>query len=182
MVLASRADAGGLVLAREAGIETRIIATRDHPDRACREHAMLQALGEARIELVCLAGYMRILSPEFVQHWQGRMINVHPSLLPSFPGLDTHQRAIAAGCRVHGATVHFVTAEMDDGPIIAQAAVPVLDSDTEETLAARVLAAEHRIYPLALRLVASGQVEMDGNKIRRSGPASDPDQLVISSG
>ncbi len=160
LVLSSRHDAAGLEFARTAGIAAIAVASRDHPDQAAREAAMQAALEEYRIDLICLAGYMRILSPEFVHRWQGRIINVHPSLLPEFKGLDTHARVLAAGRAVHGATVHFVTAEMDDGPIILQEEVPVLPGDTPESLAARVLAAEHRIYPQALRLVAAGQASM----------------------
>ncbi len=157
LVLSSRADAGGLGLARAAGIEALVFSAGDYPDAPEREKGMHAALVARQIDLVCLAGYMRILSPEFVQLWQGRMINIHPSLLPAFKGTNTHARALAAGSKVHGATVHFVTAEMDAGPVICQAEVPVLPSDTPDTLAARVLEVEHRLYPQALRLVAEGR-------------------------
>lgn len=157
LVLANRADAAGLAAARAAAIETRVIAhTPFGRDRAAHEAAVDRALGEAGVELVCLAGYMRLLTPFLVGRWAGRMINIHPSLLPAFPGLHTHARALEAGVKLHGCTVHLVTEATDAGPIIAQAAVPVLPGDREAALAARVLAQEHRIYPLALRLLAAG--------------------------
>ncbi len=133
-------------------------------DREAFERALQAVLEGAGIELVCLAGFMRLLTPWLVERWQGRMLNIHPSLLPAFKGLDTHARAIEAGVRIHGATVHFVVPEMDSGPIIVQGAVPVADDDTPETLAARVLAIEHKIYPQALRLLADGRVQLDGNR------------------
>lgn len=163
LVVSNRPQAAGLTAAVEAGIPTAII---DHgrfdKDRAGFERALQSELEAQRIELVCLAGFMRLLTPWFVTQWQGRMINIHPALLPAFKGLDTHTRALAAGVKIHGATVHFVVPEVDSGPIIAQAAVAVREDDSEETLAARVLAAEHRIYPFALRLVAEGRVRLDG--------------------
>jgi formyltetrahydrofolate-dependent phosphoribosylglycinamide formyltransferase len=156
-VLSNRPDAPGLALAREAGIEALAI---DHKpfgqDRAAHEAALHAALVARGVELVCLAGYMRLLTPFLVQAWAGRMLNIHPSLLPAFPGLDTHTRALAAGAKLHGCTVHYVTETMDSGPILAQAAVPVLPDDTEASLAARVLAQEHVLYPLALRVAAGG--------------------------
>lgn len=157
LVLANRADAAGLARARAAAIETRVVAhTPFGRDRAAHEAALDRALGEAGVELVCLAGYMRLLTPFLVGRWAGRMINIHPSLLPAFPGLHTHARALEAGVKLHGCTVHLVTEATDAGPIIAQAAVPVLPGDSEAALAARVLAQEHRIYPLALGLLAAG--------------------------
>ena len=157
LVLSNRADAAGLARAAEAGIATRVIAHKDFGrDRAAHEAAIDAALREAGVELVCLAGYMRLLTPFLVRAWAGRMLNIHPSLLPAFPGLETHARALAAGVKLHGCTVHLVTEGMDEGPILAQAAVPVLDGDTEDTLAARVLAQEHLLYPLALAAMASG--------------------------
>ena len=154
-VLSNRPDAPGLETARAAGIEALAI---DHlpfgRDRAAHEAAVHEALLARGVQLVCLAGYMRLLTPFLVGAWAGRMINIHPSLLPAFPGLDTHARALAAGVKLHGCTVHYVTEGMDEGPIIAQAAVPVLPGDTEDSLAARVLAQEHVLYPLALRLAA----------------------------
>jgi phosphoribosylglycinamide formyltransferase-1 len=158
LVISSIADAAGLVRAREAGIETEIVAQRSFgKDREAFDRALDTALGRHAIDIVCLAGFMRILTPWFVGRWGGRLINIHPSLLPAFKGLDTHARALAEGARQHGATVHFVVPELDSGPVIAQESVDVLPGDTEETLAARVLAVEHRIYPLALKRVAEGR-------------------------
>ncbi len=160
LVISNKADAPGLASAEAANIDTLVIPHGDYPDRMAHDAAIDRALVAAGIDIVCLAGYMRILTAAFVEKWRGRMINIHPSLLPSFKGLDTHARALAAGCRVHGVTVHFVTPEMDEGPIIAQEAVTVEIGDTEETLAARVLEAEHRIYPAALAMVARGEVRV----------------------
>lgn len=168
-VISNRADARGLETAARAEIATRVIAQGDFDSREAHETAIDEALKAARTDIVCLAGYMRLLTEDFVKKWQGRMINIHPSLLPSFTGLDTHARILATGCRIHGATVHFVTADMDEGPIIAQAAVPVLTGDTEDALAARVLAAEHRLYPAALNMVAGGTVRMSGGGAVFSG-------------
>ncbi len=158
LVLSNRPDAAGLDLAARRGVTARCIDHRPFgPDRAAHECAIQDVLMEAGIGLVCLAGYMRLLTPFLVGAWAGRMMNVHPSLLPAFPGLHTHARALAQGVKLHGCTVHLVTQEVDAGPILAQAAVPVLPGDTEESLAARVLIQEHRIYPEALRLHASGR-------------------------
>jgi phosphoribosylglycinamide formyltransferase 1 len=151
-----------LARARESGITTAAIDHRPFAkDRAGFETALQSILDAHAIELVCLAGFMRLLTAEFVAKWQGRMINIHPALLPAFKGLDTHARAIAAGAKTHGATVHFVVSEMDSGPIIAQAAVPVLADDTPEALAARVIVVEHKIYPAALRAVAEGRSRVE---------------------
>lgn len=159
LVLSNRPDALGLVHAREAGIATALVDHRAFgADREGFERAIDAALTDHRIDLVCLAGFMRLFTPWFVTRWSGRMLNIHPALLPEFKGLHTHRRALEAGAKRHGATVHFVAAEMDSGPIIVQEAVPVLDGDTEETLSRRVLEAEHRIYPEALRRVAEGRV------------------------
>jgi phosphoribosylglycinamide formyltransferase-1 len=159
LVVSNRPDALGLVHAREAGIATALIDHRAFgADREAFERAIDAALDDHRIDLVCLAGFMRLFTPWFVSRWSGRMLNIHPALLPEFKGLHTHRRALEAGAKRHGATVHFVAAEMDSGPIIVQEAVPVLDGDTEETLSRRVLEAEHRIYPEALRRVAEGRV------------------------
>ena len=156
LVLSNRADAGGLALAEAAGIATATVESRRFPDdRAGFEAAMQAALDRRAIDLIALAGFMRILTPGFVAAWQGRMVNIHPSLLPAFAGLDTHARALAAGVRLHGCTVHLVSAGVDEGPILAQAAVPVRADDTEASLAARVLAQEHRIYPAALAWLAA---------------------------
>jgi formyltetrahydrofolate-dependent phosphoribosylglycinamide formyltransferase len=157
LVLSNRSDAAGLALAWDAGVPAMGIDHRQFlGDRAAHEAAVDAALRQEAVEIVCLAGYMRLLTPLLVDAWQGRMLNVHPSLLPAFPGLDTHARALAAGVKLHGCTVHLVTQTMDAGPILAQAAVPVLPGDTVELLADRVLVQEHRIYPLALRCFAAG--------------------------
>jgi phosphoribosylglycinamide formyltransferase-1 len=155
LVLSNRPDAAGLAHARSEGIATAVVDhTKYGKDREAFERALQDVLAAHRIDLVCLAGFMRLLTPWLVGQWQGRMLNIHPALLPAFKGLHTHERALEAGVKTHGATVHFVSAEMDSGPIIAQAEVPVLSGDTPETLAARVLEAEHRIYPQALKQVA----------------------------
>src|SRR6185437_5581598 len=152
LVVSNLPGAAGLRLAAEAGVPTLAIDHRPFDkDRAAHEHRIDSALRNAGAETVCLAGYMRLLTPGFVAAWQGRMLNIHPSLLPAFPGLHTHARALEAGAKLHGCTVHLVTETMDAGPILAQAAVPLLPGDTESTLAARVLAQEHVIYPAALR-------------------------------
>jgi phosphoribosylglycinamide formyltransferase 1 len=157
LVISNRSEAAGLELARRAGVPILVIDHRPYgKDRAAFERVLQHALDEHRIELICLGGFMRLFTADFVLHWQGRMLNIHPSLLPSFPGLDPHGQALRAGVKISGATVHFVIPETDAGPIIAQAEVPVLATDTPETLAARVLAVEHRIYPEALRRVAEG--------------------------
>ncbi len=150
LVISNRAAAPGLALAAAAGVETLALPNRDFPDRAAQERAIDAALRARGIAVVCLAGYMRLLTPFLVGAWAGRMLNIHPSLLPALPGLDTHARALAAGAAEHGCTVHLVTEEMDAGPTLAQAKVPVLPGDDEAKLAARVLAAEHRLYPAAL--------------------------------
>jgi phosphoribosylglycinamide formyltransferase-1 len=157
LVLSNRPNAGGLGIAAAAGVPAEAVDHRPFgADRAAHEAALDARLRAAEIEIVCLAGYMRLLTPFLVRAWAGRMLNIHPSLLPSFPGLDTHARALAAGVCLHGCTVHLVTESMDEGPILAQAAVPVLPGDTEEGLAARVLAQEHILYPAALRAVTGG--------------------------
>jgi len=156
LVVSNRPEAAGLDLAREAGITALAIDHRPfRGDRAAHEAAIQAALAREGVEIVCLAGYMRLLTTFLVDAWHGRMLNIHPSLLPAFPGLDTHARALAAGVKLHGCTVHLVTQAMDEGPILAQAAVPVLPGDTADVLADRVLAQEHAIYPLALRCVAA---------------------------
>jgi formyltetrahydrofolate-dependent phosphoribosylglycinamide formyltransferase len=157
-VLANRADAGGLAVAAAAGIPTVIRSHRDYPDRESFDAALDEVLLGWDTEIVCLAGFMRLLTPGFVGKWDGRMLNIHPSLLPAYPGLHTHERALAAGEVEHGCTVHFVTAGLDEGPTILQGRVPILPGDTAETLAARVLVEEHRLYPEALALVCRGEV------------------------
>jgi phosphoribosylglycinamide formyltransferase-1 len=164
-VIASRPDAAGIAIAAKAGVPTAVVDAKAHSNRPAFETALDTELAKVNVEIICLAGFMRLLSPEFVRRWRDRLINIHPSLLPAFPGLDTHARAIAAGVPEHGCTVHFVREGVDDGPIIAQAVVPVLSSDTPDTLAARVLVEEHRLYPTALALVASGRVRVDGNAV-----------------
>ena len=155
LVLSNIADAGGIARAKENGIATEVVAHKPFgKDREAFDRAVQAVLERHKIDIVCLAGFMRVLTPWFVGQWAGRMINIHPSLLPAFKGLNTHERAIAEGAAQHGATVHFVTAELDDGPIIAQESIAVLPGDTPESLAARVLDVEHRIYPLALKRVA----------------------------
>jgi len=160
LVLSNRPDAAGLQLAEAAGIATSIVDHTRYEDRESFERALHANLDVHDVELVCLAGFMRLLTPWFVRLWEGRIINIHPALLPAFKGLDTHRHALAAGVKIHGASVHFVVPEVDSGPIIAQAAVPVRDDDTEESLAARVLAAEHRLYPLALKFLAEGRLRV----------------------
>lgn len=182
LVVSNRSDAGGLLVARADGIATEVV---DHAqfgqDRAAFERALQAVLEKYRIDLVCLAGFMRLLTPAFVGQWQNRLLNIHPALLPAFKGLDTHKRALQAKAKVHGATVHFVVAEMDSGPIIAQGAVAVRDNDSEETLATRVLAVEHRIYPLALKLVAEGRVRIENGRCLIDGvPVPDATSLVPS--
>jgi phosphoribosylglycinamide formyltransferase-1 len=170
LVLSNREDAAGLERAREEGIAARAVPSRDYGrDRAAHEAALCAALDEAGVELVCLAGYMRLFTPFFVARWAGRALNIHPSLLPAFPGTDTHARALAGGVKLHGCTVHIVTEGMDEGPILAQAAVPVLAGDSEATLGARVLAQEHLLYPAALRrFVAGGGGEADAGAALRN--------------
>jgi phosphoribosylglycinamide formyltransferase-1 len=160
LVLSNVADAGGLDFARRHGIPTEVVEHKKFPSREIFDNAMHVALQRAQTEIVALAGFMRLLSPRFVENWRGRMINIHPSLLPAYKGLHTHKRAIEAGEKFAGCTVHFVTPELDDGPAILQAKVPVLPGDTEEALAARVLEQEHKIYPEALRLVAEGKARI----------------------
>jgi phosphoribosylglycinamide formyltransferase-1 len=165
-VISDNPDAKGLSVATARGLPVHAIPRGDFASKAAHEAAINTALAGWGTEIVALAGYMRLLSASFVDTWQGRMINIHPSLLPLFKGLDTHKRALEAGMRVHGCTVHFVTLDMDGGPVIAQAAVPVLVGDTEHSLTARVLKAEHQLYPSALRLVADGKAIMrDGRTV-----------------
>lgn len=163
-VLSNKPDAGGLATAAGYGIPTKAVDHRLYADRAAHERALIEALDAFEPDVVCLAGYMRLLTPLFVSHYAGRMINIHPSLLPLFPGLHTHERALESGMRIHGCTVHFVTDDMDEGPIIAQAAIAVERGDTPDDLATRLLRAEHRLYPHALRLVLEGTVRQDGGR------------------
>jgi phosphoribosylglycinamide formyltransferase 1 len=171
-VISSRPDAAGLAWAKERGLSARAIDHNVFTSREAFDDAVHQALTEARVELVALAGFMRIQSAGFVERWQGRQLNIHPSLLPLFKGLSPHQQALDAGVKVSGCTVHFVTEEMDSGPIVAQAAVPVADGDTAESLAARILQAEHRLYPQALALVAAGRARIESGRVKLQGVSS----------
>lgn len=177
-VISNRADAAGLAGAAAAGIATGIVPHAGFASREAFDAALARAIDAHRPGLVVLAGFMRILTPAFVQHYAGRLMNIHPSLLPAFPGLGTHARALEAGCKVHGATVHFVTPELDHGPIIAQAAVPVLPEDDAATLARRVLAQEHVIYPRAVAWFARGLLQVDNGVVRVADPAAR--QLVMA--
>lgn len=179
VVISNKSDAAGLARARAAGIETLVIESKPFgKDRVAFEAKLQSALDDKRIEFICLGGFMRLFTAEFVQRWHGRMLNIHPSLLPSFRGLDPHGQALRAGVKISGATVHFVVAETDAGPIIMQGAVTVRDDDTAEILAARVLEIEHRIYPDALRLVAGGGTRLDGDICNTSAKASLDDSLI----
>jgi len=178
LVLSSNPTAAGLAIAADAGLATAVVDARGLGDRAAFEAAIDERLSQAGVDIVCLAGFMRVLSADFVARWRNRLINIHPSLLPAFRGLDTHARAIDAGVKVHGATVHFVRAAVDEGPIIAQAAVPVLGGDTPETLAKRVLAAEHRLYPAALALVAADRARLVDERVVIDGAGEDAEVLI----
>jgi phosphoribosylglycinamide formyltransferase 1 len=180
VVISNRAEAAGLERAKAGGIATEVIESKPFgKDRGAFEAVLEQKLGQHRIELICLGGFMRLFTAEFVQRWYGRMLNIHPSLLPSFPGLDPHGQALKAGVKLSGATVHFVIPETDAGPIVMQGAVPVCDDDTADTLSARILTVEHRIYPEALRLLASGRLRLEGDLCRIEGGA-DGGEPVIS--
>lgn len=164
-VISNRADAEGLAFAAEHGIPTAVVENKDYPTREAFDAALQSAINRFAPDLVVLAGFMRILTAPFVEHFAGRMLNIHPSLLPSFPGLATHRQALAAGVKVHGATVHFVTAELDHGPIVAQAAVQVEEDDTEHSLSVRVLSQEHVIYPRAVRWFVEGRLALDNGLV-----------------
>jgi phosphoribosylglycinamide formyltransferase-1 len=178
LVLSNNPGAAGLRYADQAGIPTTVVDHRTFKDRAAFDVEIDRRLRAAAVAFVCLAGFMRLLTPAFVERWRDRMINIHPSLLPAFPGLDTHARALAAGVRFHGCTVHFVRHATDTGPIIVQAAVPVHAGDTPDSLAARVLVQEHRIYPQALAWVAEGRVRVDGDRAIVDGVAAAADGLI----
>ena len=182
LVVSNRPDAAGLQRAADCGIATAVV---DHTiygkDREAFERALQEVLLQHRIDIICLAGFMRLLTPWFVAQWPNRMLNIHPALLPAFKGLDTHRRALEAGICEHGATVHFVVPEMDSGPIIAQGRVPVHADDTEATLAARVLAVEHRIYPLALKLVASDRVRLQADRCIVTGVVAPEEAAFLPS-
>jgi len=179
LVVSNRADAPGLERAKASGIPTVVVESKPFgKGRAAFEAALQSVLDSHGIELICLGGFMRLFTADFVQHWYGRMLNIHPSLLPSFPGLDPHGQALRAGVKISGATVHFVIPETDAGPILMQGAVAVSDHDTADTLAERVLEVEHRIYPDALRLLASGQVRLDGDVCRTAAGAGSGNFLI----
>jgi len=169
-VISNKADAGGLEFASKLGIATVVVPSKAYASRAEFDAALQQEIDRFAPDLVVLAGFMRILTPGFVAHYEGRMLNIHPSLLPLFPGLHTHRQALAAGERQHGATVHFVTAQLDHGPVVAQAAVDVLPDDTEDTLAARVLVQEHQLYPRAIRLFIEDRLSIDHGDVRIAAP------------
>ena len=179
-VISDKADAGGLAKAAAEGIATFAFVRREFASKEAHEEAILSQLEGLSPDIICLAGYMRLLSARFIQAYEGRIINIHPSLLPLFPGLHTHQRAIDAGMRIAGCTVHFVTEGMDEGPAVGQAAVPVLTGDTADSLAARVLTVEHQIYPQSLRLLAEGSIRMEGGKAVSLGktPVVDGRQIL----
>lgn len=169
-VISNEPAAAGLAFAKGEGITTRVVNHRDYSDRPSFDHALGEVVDGFAPDLVVLGGFMRILTDAFVQRYHGRLLNIHPSLLPAFPGLHTHRRALEAGCRVHGCTVHFVTAQLDHGPIVIQAAIPVLPGDTEDTLAVRVLEQEHRIYPQAVRWFCDGQLVLTSQGTVRLDP------------
>lgn len=183
-VIANRPDAAGLDRARDAGVAALAVDHMAFPDRLSFEHELDRALRGHDVDLVCLAGFMRVFTPWFVAQWPGAMVNIHPSLLPAFKGTYTHRQALAAGVRIHGCTVHFVVPALDSGPIIAQAAVPVLREDTEERLAVRVLVQEHLLYPRALAMLCDGRVTLSGERalIRASGPPAPADAALVAFG
>jgi phosphoribosylglycinamide formyltransferase 1 len=179
VVISNKADAGGLAKADASGVPTVTIESKPFGrDRAAFEAVLQSALDQYKIELICLGGFMRLFTAEFVQRWHGRMLNIHPSLLPSFPGLDPHGQALNAGVKISGATVHFVIPETDAGPVVMQGAVAVADDDTPETLAARILKIEHRIYPDALRLLAGGRIRLEGDICKTTHSAGPAGTLI----
>jgi len=179
LVISNRPDARGLAIAQDFGIATCTIDHKQHATRENFDTALNDQLKSAKIDLVACAGFMRIMTAGFVEDWRDRMINIHPSLLPSYKGLHTHERALADGVKIHGCTVHFVRHDVDAGPIIAQAAVSVLDGDDAETLSARVLSAEHQLYPHALALVASGRAQVQGERVSISGDLAQSAPLIV---
>ena len=179
VVISNKADAGGLIEAKARGVRAVTIESKSYgADRAGFEAKLQSALDENNVDLICLAGFMRLFTAQFVQRWHGRMLNIHPSLLPSFPGLDPQGQALRAGVKISGATVHFVIPETDAGPILMQGAVAVHDEDSTDTLAARILEIEHRIYPDALRLVAGGQIRLDGDICKTAGGSGSGNVLI----
>jgi len=185
-VVSNRPEAGGLAFARARGIATAVVDHRAFADRGAFDAELGRVVASFDPDGIALAGFMRILGADFVQRFEGRLVNIHPSLLPAFPGLHTHRRALAAGCKVAGATVHFVTGELDHGPIVAQAVVPVLADDSEATLAARVLVQEHRLYPLAIGWLVAGALQREGGLVRHRDGLSqllwDPGDLRLAPG
>ncbi len=180
-VISNKAEAKGLEIAAAHGVPTRVMSHRDYPDRATFDTALAAEIDRHAPDLVILAGFMRVLSAAFVLHYERRLINIHPALLPAFPGLDTHARALAAGVRLHGCTVHFVTQEVDSGPILAQAAVPVLPEDTQESLGMRVLHQEHLLFPMAIRWLAEGRASLgEHGRVIYSGLSCRSDSALSS--
>jgi phosphoribosylglycinamide formyltransferase-1 len=178
IVISNKADAAGLAVAESHGVPTKVISHRDYPSRQAFDDALHDAIVASGAEMICLAGFMRLLEAAFVDRWRDRILNVHPSLLPAYRGLHTHQRVLEDGVRFSGCTVHFVRPEMDEGPIVFQACVPVRADDTEDTLAARVLAWEHKLYPLALRLMAEGKLRVEGSRVLLDTPLKVQDGLM----
>lgn len=178
IVISNRPKAAGLQRAIDVGVTVAVVDNKDFETREAFDEALSERLKLAEVDYVCLAGFMRILTPQFVSDWYGRLINIHPSLLPSFKGLHVHERMISAGVKIGGCTVHFVSAEMDDGPIIGQAAVPVLPNDTPETLAARILEQEHRLYPQALRIVIENKARLSGGLVILDNAAAGDGALI----
>lgn len=181
LVISNRPEAPGLAWAAAQGLPTKVIDHKSYPNREDFDAALHEALVASGAEIVCCAGFMRLMTAGFVEKWSGRMLNIHPSLLPAFKGLDAQSQALAAGVKIAGCTVHFVEPEMDSGPIIAQAAVPVVDDDTPDTLAARILSAEHKLYPHALRLVATGEARLEGRRVVVGGAVNQTAQLFSPS-
>ncbi|MDX8378726.1 MAG: phosphoribosylglycinamide formyltransferase [Gallionella sp.] len=182
-VMSNRADAAGLAFAQQRNIPTAVMSHRDHPDRESFDAALAQAIDRYQPDFVILAGFMRILTADFVTHYAGRLINIHPSLLPAYTGLHTHAQALQDGAKIHGCTVHFVTPDLDHGPIIIQAAIPVLETDTEQSLSARVLQEEHRIFPQAIRWLCSNQVKLNeaGRVINHNSDTRNPTHSTLIS-
>jgi phosphoribosylglycinamide formyltransferase-1 len=178
VVISNRAEAPGMVRAREAGIETLHLSRADYPDRDAYDRAIVDAVTSRGVDLICLAGFMQLVGPPLLDAYSNRILNIHPSLLPAFPGLHTHRRALEAGVKVHGASVHLVTAALDGGPVIIQGVVPVMAGDTEEKLAARVLEVEHRIYPQAVRWMGEGRIESTGGVVQVRGAGVSTDTMV----
>ncbi len=176
-VISNKASAKGLDFAREAGIPALAISHRDYPDRESFDAAVSEALKKHGVQFVCLAGFMRLVTPSFCDRWRDRLVNIHPSLLPAFPGVDVHRKVLEYGGKITGCTIHFVRAEMDAGPVIMQAAVPVLAEDTEETLAQRVLEAEHKAYPAVLRMIAENRVNIHDERVFIAGASTANEKL-----